>query len=209
MTAIFIPHPKTINDMVFNDLATEKRVRQYADEKRVGNIILHGPKGTAKSTTARIIVQTVFDNCGNENAVPELHAKDFVNTHDMERKIYGEWNFQRVCGVKTPYIIINEADQLAKDKQRHLRGIIDETQLGKFIFTTNHIHTFDDPLLDRCDDIEMPAVDVTIWRSKVDEWLARNNIVVDSEVVDRMLETSTGTIRDLKRIVEDIACEFS
>ena len=55
----------------------------------------------------------------------------------------------------------------------------------------------------------MPAVDVTIWRSKVDEWLARNNIVVDSEVVDRMLETSTGTIRDLKRIVEDIACEFS
>lgn len=207
MVAIKIPQPKSINDVVFNDPATERRVKQYATGKRVGNIILHGPKGTGKTTAAKQIVQTIFNTHDNPSSVSEFHAKEFDKVKDMEARIYGEWNLQRACGVKTPYVIINEADQLSPDKLRHIRGMIDETEIGQFIFTTNNIHAFDEPLLDRCDDIEMPPIDIEAWRSKVNEWLSDNNIEVDAEIVDRMLQTNTGTIRDLKRIIEDIACE--
>ena len=193
--------------MVFNDPATENRVRQYATGKRVGNIILHGPKGTGKTTAAKQIVQTIFDAHDNPNAAPEFHATQFDKLKDLEARIYGEWNLQRACGVKNPYVIINEADQLSQEKLRHIRGMIDETEIGQFIFTTNNIHAFDEPLLDRCDDIEMPPIDIEAWRSKVYEWLADNKISVDADIVERMLKTNTGTIRDLKRIIEDIACE--
>ena len=193
--------------MVFNDPATENRVRQYATGKRVGNIILHGPKGTGKTTAATQIVQTIFDAHDNPNAAPEFHATQFDKLKDLEARIYGEWNLQRACGVKNPYVIINEADQLSQEKLRHIRGMIDETEIGQFIFTTNNIHAFDEPLLDRCDDIEMPPIDIEAWRSKVYEWLADNKISVDADIVERMLKTNTGTIRDLKRIIEDIACE--
>jgi len=207
MVAIKIPKPKHLNDMVFNDPATEKRVKQYATGKRVGNIILHGPKGTGKTTAAKQIIQTIFDAHDNPNAAPEFHATQFDKLKEMEARIYGEWNLQRACGVKNPYVIINEADQLSQEKLRHIRGMIDETEIGQFIFTTNNIHAFDEPLLDRCDDIEMPPIDIEAWRSKVYEWLADNKIEVDAEIVERMLKTNTGTIRDLKRIIEDIACE--
>ena len=53
----------------------------------------------------------------------------------------------------------------------------------------------------------MPPIDIDAWRSKVYEWLADNKITVDADIVERMLKTNTGTIRDLKRIIEDIACE--
>ena len=208
MVAIKIPKPKHLNDMVFNDPATEKRVKQYATGQRVGNIILHGPKGTGKTTAAKQIVRTMFDAHDNPNAAPEFHATHFDKVKDMEARIYGEWNLQRACGVKNPYVIINEADQLSQEKLRHIRGMIDETEIGQFIFTTNNIHAFDEPLLDRCDDIEMPPIDIEAWRSKVYEWLADNKITVDAEIVERMLKTNTGTIRDLKRIIEDIACEM-
>ena len=208
MVAIKIPQPKSLNDMVFNDTATEHRVRQYATGKRAGNIILNGPKGTGKTTAAKQIVQTIFDAHDNPNAVPEFHATQFVKVKDMESRIYGEWILQRACGVKNPYVIINEADQLSQEKLRHIRGMIDETEIGQFIFTTNNIHAFDEPLLDRCDDIEMPPIDIDAWRSKVYEWLADNKISVDADIVERMLKTNTGTIRDLKRIIEDIACEI-
>jgi DNA polymerase III delta prime subunit len=125
----------------------------------------------------------------------------------MVARVYGEWNFQGAWGIKYRYVIINEVEQLGAERLRQLRGVMDATEVGKFIFTTNHIHALDEPFLDRCDDIEMPPIDITQWRPKVYDWLRANDIEVGSELVERMLETSTGTIRDLKRIVEDIACE--
>ena len=50
--------PTTLDDLVFVDDDAKTRVEQYASGKRNGNIVLHGPKGTAKSTTARIIAET-------------------------------------------------------------------------------------------------------------------------------------------------------
>lgn len=207
MAAIKIPQPKHLSEMVFNDSATQKRVAQYANCKRTGNIILHGPKGTGKSTAARGIIQGVFDIHNNHNAVPEFHAKEFADAAQMVARVYGEWNFQGAWGIKYRYVIINEVEQLGAERLRQLRGVMDATEVGKFIFTTNHIHALDEPFLDRCDDIEMPPIDITQWRPKVYDWLRANDIEVGSELVERMLETSTGTIRDLKRIVEDIACE--
>ena len=208
MAAIRIQQPKNLNDMVFKDTATENRVRRYATGKRAGNIILHGPKSTGKTKPAKQIVQTIFDAHDNPNAAPEFHATQFDKVKDRESRIYGDWNLQRACGVKNLYVIINEADQLSQEKLRHIRGMFDETEIGQFIFTTNNIHAFDEPLLDRCDDIEMPPIDIEAWRSKVVVWLADNNIEVDADIVKRMLKTNTDTIRDLKRSIEDIACEI-
>jgi DNA polymerase III delta prime subunit len=209
MTVIKIPQPKYISDLIFSDTATQKRVAQYASCKRTGNIILHGPKGTGKSTAARCIIQGVFDTHNNPNPVPELHAKQFADNTQMQAKIYGEWNFQTSWGIKFPYFIINEVEQLGAERLRQLRCIMDGTEVGNFIFTTNNIYALDEPFLDRCDDIEMPPIDINEWRPKVYEWLKVNSINVESDLVERMLITNTGTIRDLKRIVEDIACEYN
>ena len=96
MVAIKIPQPKNLKDMVFNDPATENRVRQYATGKRVGNIILHGPKGTGKTTAAKQIVQTIFDAHDNPNAAPEFHATQFDKLKDMEARITGSLSCPRL-----------------------------------------------------------------------------------------------------------------
>jgi DNA mismatch endonuclease (patch repair protein) len=42
--------PRAISDFVFNDTTTKTPVNQFAQCKRDGNVILHGPYGTGKST---------------------------------------------------------------------------------------------------------------------------------------------------------------
>ena len=51
--------PKTLTDLVFVDDATKRRIEHYAMGQRSGNIVLHGPHGTAKSTTARMISESI------------------------------------------------------------------------------------------------------------------------------------------------------
>jgi len=205
MRTLNITKPQILSDLVFNDTMTEKRVHQYATCRRAGNIIFYGPKGTGKSTTAQMIVQSVFSLHQNPNAVPIYHAKE-IGDKQMNA-IDNEWNFQMSWGIKFPYVIIDEIEQLSPERRRQLRAKMDGTDYGKLIFTTNKIYALDEPFLDRCDDIEMAPIDITQWRPKVFDWLKENGIQAENELVERMLATNTGTIRDLRRIIEDIACE--
>ena len=75
--------PASITDTVFNDAATQKRVEQYAKGQRTGNIIFHGPKGTAKSTTARIIGKELCNKVGSENSAPIFQAAN-LNQENLE-----------------------------------------------------------------------------------------------------------------------------
>ena len=197
--------PASIADTVFNDAATQKRVEQYAKGQRTGNIIFHGPKGTAKSTTARIIGKELCNKVGSENSAPIFQAAN-LNQENLEN-IWGEWSFQRMEGVKNPVAIIEEVDQLNPKLQQKLRAMMDEASIGKLIFTTNNIHAVDGPLVDRCDDIEMPV-------ANTDAWLDRARTILDAEGVPytdaqlkALLKTCNGSIRDLMRALEDFVLE--
>jgi DNA polymerase III delta prime subunit len=98
--------------------------------------------------------------------------------------------------------------RLLYQQQIKLRAILDGTELGNVIMTTNNIHNIDKPLADRFDVMEFPPITADNWRSKVNEWLSEAEVLATDEAIDAVLETSNGTIRDLKRGVEDIICEY-
>ena len=197
--------PTSVDDLVFPSAHVEKRVRQYADNKRNGNIILYGPKGTGKSATAYVIADTRSKAAQSTYPIPVYNGAD-VDSSTFDR-MYNDWSWQRINGVKQPYVIIDEVDKLSAGLQHKLRAVLDSTELGNVILTTNHIHRVDEPLVDRCDDIEMPPINLDNWRGKVDDWLTAEGIEVDNDYLNDVLRTNNGTIRDLKRAVEDIKCE--
>lgn len=197
--------PTSVDELVLPDAHTAKRVSQYAAGKRHGNIIFHGPKGTGKSATAHVIAETRRKTAQSTYPAPIYNGAN-VNERTLER-FYNEWNLQRLCGVEYPYIIIDEADKLTMPLQHKLRAVLDSTEIGNVILTTNHIHRVDEPLVDRCDDIEMPPINVHDWYGKAVEWLNGEGIAVDEHVLKELLSTNNGTIRDLQRAITDVICE--
>lgn len=197
--------PACVNDLILPDAHTEKRVSQYAAGKRHGNIIFHGPKGTGKSATARVIAETRCQAAASTYPVPVYNGADFDDSSFT--RMYNEWNWQRINGVEHPYVIIDEVDKLSVSLQQKLRAVLDGTDIGNVILTTNHIHKVDEPLADRCDDIELPPINIDDWYDTAVEWLKHEGISVEDEVLREVLATNNGTIRDLKRTIEDIICE--
>ena len=197
--------PTCLEDTVYNDMATKKRVQQYATSKRAGNIILHGPKGTAKSTTARIICEELARNvdCGYPVSV---YQSSGLTLENMD-KIWNDWNWQRAMGIENPYVIIEEVDQLTHKAQLKLRSMLDEASIGKVIMTTNNIHAVDVPLVDRCDEIEMPLTNSDMWLERSRAILNAEGIKCSDKQLQALLKTCNGSIRDLMNALEDYALE--
>ena len=197
--------PTSIADTVFNDAATQKRVEQYAKGQRTGNIIFHGPKGTTKSTTARIICEELARNVDCGYPVPVYQANS-LTSENMDN-IWNDWSWQRAQGMENPYVIIEEADQLKPKEQHKLRSMLDEATVGKAILTTNNIHAVDVPLLDRCDEIEMPLANMDLWLDRARAILDAEGVECSDARLQALLKTCNGSVRDLMRALEDYVLE--
>ena len=200
----FVEEPKTVDDIVFADAYTEKRIRQYATGRRKHNIILHGPTGTGKSATASVIAESVRKNGIFDYTTPIYNGASFDET--TLKKIERDFDFQR--NSDAAYVIIDEVDRLAATQQVKLRAFIDSTKIGNIIMTTNNFHNIDGPLANRCDVIEFPAIDARQWRSRVEDWLRREGVVASDAQIDAVIDTNDGTIRDLIDGATDIVLEY-
>ena len=99
--------PKHFCDLVFADTETQKRLQQYASNKRTKHIILHGDYGTGKSTIAKLLVQARDpDKAG---FWPKLNCGE--GSIDFKRALIGAWRFS-AWFPQEPMCVLEEADLL-------------------------------------------------------------------------------------------------
>lgn len=193
--------PKDFGDLIFADPNTRQRLKDFADNKRHNSIIFHGPYGTAKSTTARILVE-------ERTRGIEFGGVDFYRGGEVDQKtrslIERTWMIEQLSGVQIPVSVVDEVDTVPENVQYAFRSDIDtRADRGCFIFTTNKIHRVDHGLVDRCDVIELPAANTDHWRLRAQWILAQEGVAMPYERLEELLATCDGSIRDLLRALED------
>ncbi len=197
--------PKTVDDLVFVDEDTRQRIEDYADGLRNRHMILHGPRGTGKSSTARVISET---RCGGQaNPFNEAYEGSSFRESDFDR-ILNEWNWQSLQGVQKPVTVVNEIDLLSASMLEKLKSFIDEHgHYGQIIGTTNNEHKLSPALQDRFDIIEMPALTPEALAPRVREMALAEGVDITDEEALYALEQSTGSWRDAISATEDIVME--
>lgn len=190
--------PKHFDDLVFANSYSQQRLKDFAENKRHNSVILHGPYGTAKSTTARILAQSRTGDSADVFHASEITIKSFDG-------MLGRQNLQRsMHGVELPVSVIDEIDQIDERLQFRLRRELDrDPAMGCFVFTTNKLHVVDPGLKDRCCVVEMPAIDSELWFERSKWILTQEGIVVPDDKLRSLVKTCDGSIRDLMRALED------
>jgi len=191
-------HPKTVDDLVIEDPDTRQRIAEYATGIRNENLILHGPRGTGKTTAAEVIART---RCDDPDLVRTYIGADF--TTDCFDTILNDWQWQQINGVDNPTVIIDEIDQIKPIDQHRMRSFVERHQWGTVIGTTNNPHKLDRPLIDRFDLVELPPVGVEPWVKQACKIFTAEGVEHTADIARKIVATTNGSIRDTLRAIQD------
>ena len=195
--------PKKIDDIVVEDPATKQRLADYADGLRTGHVLMHGPKGTGKSSAARVISDTLTG--GGMGTFSESYEGATFKESDFAR-ILKDWSWQLSQGVAAPVTVINEVDLLPPALLEKLKAFMDEKEhIGQIIATTNNPHRLSPAHQDRFDVIEMPALSPDAFAPRIRQIFdgeCEGTDISDDQLRD-ILDTTNGSWRDAISATED------
>lgn len=153
--------PRSVGDLVIENERTRQRLEDYATGDRNRHMIMHGPKGTGKSSAARVIAEQRCTVVGTQ-APFSMRNGAKMTAADFEA-ILNEWQWQQVCGVEHPVTIIEEVDKLSAHMRDLLQGFIDEYgKHGQIIATSNNLDGLSHAQADRFDQVKMPAIGAAV-----------------------------------------------
>ena len=195
--------PQRFTDLVLAHDAVRQKLALYAQYQMHGNLLLHGPYGTAKSVTARVIVQERLIACGIPDGNLALVHALAIKSNVMQVENHINLLLTTNWADRHPYLVVDEIDQLTALEQKQLRAVLDTYTVVKLIGTTNHLHDVDGGLCSRSDCVSVMPPAAQDWLSRARQILAAENVVVADAALLAVLGLSQDA-RELMRKLEEI-----
>lgn len=143
------------SDLVFESDMTRRKLERYANGELRGNLILHGPYGSGKSTAAEVIAEQSRprDREGIDRRITKFRGNEFPLNGDTI--IANIWD-QSVDSFQ--YAIIDEFDLMERKRVEKVRALIDKFR-GEYgiILTTNHLRRISPAIQSHCTIVEIEA----------------------------------------------------
>ena len=203
--------PTTFSQLVLQDSLVQSALALHAKRHRYDNILLYGPFGSAKSTTARVIIQERqrLIGSGSTNIV-RYSGRELKG--EFQEKVENDVGI--ICnttfgGDPEPYILIDEVDQMTQNAQYDLRNLMDTLPVGKFIMTTNNFSAVDGGVRDRSECFEILHPAPHQWLARATQILAAEGFTTTPAALLQTLSTAshTGappTMREVMRALNTI-----
>lgn len=202
MTILDKHRPTRFADLVFASPQLRDHLKAYADGRRGGSLLLHGPYGTGKSTIAEAIQRELLIAQESPNKPYIMEAADWhINSLKM---VAGHWNLEQM-ELCYPRVIINELDQL-KQKQLDIRALYDKNaKYGYgFIFTTNHLHQIDPGLQSRLNVVHVPMPAPNAWVNRVIAVMAAEGVTVTPQQALQITQVGQASIREIGKAMDQL-----
>ena len=172
--------PTNLNEVIYPNVAVERRIQGYATGQLEGHMILHGPNGTGKTTLANLLVQAI----GGEDAVVETNEhEELLDKRDIRGYLRQAASMARLTSSQKYFILLNEFDS-AKKRLSQFWNALDACGDGVMvIITTNKPMAIDPSIRSRCDLVGMPAISASAALARVQFILQAEGLQLDSAQV--------------------------
>jgi len=203
--------PTTFSQLVLQDALVQSALALYAKRRRYDNILLYGPFGSAKSTTARLIIEERQRLIGSVSTnVVRYSGRELKG--EFKEKV--ENDIAMICNITfggdpEPFILIDEVDQMTQNAQYDLRDLMDTLPIGKFVMTTNNFSGVDGGVRDRSECFEILHPAPVQWLARATEIVNNEGFKTTNDTLLQMISTSSHngappTVREVMRALNTL-----
>jgi DNA polymerase-3 subunit gamma/tau len=213
--------PQRFEDVIGQEHITVT-LKNAIEKNRLGHAyIFSGPRGTGKTTTARLLAKVVncenpvdgnpCNECGSCREITEGRSLDVLEIDgasnrgiDNIRDLREQVKYPPTRGKYKVYII-DEFHQITKDAFNALLKTLEEPPKHiLFIFATTELHKVLPTILSRCQRFEFKRIPLLQVMELLKDIARREEIRIDDDSLLLIAKKGDGSIRDSESILEQV-----
>lgn len=213
----------------FKELVGQNHIKIILENEIASGRLAHaylfsGPRGTGKTTTARIFAKTLnclgrkdgeSEPCGKCGSCAEIDAGRAVDIIEMDAASHtGVDNVREnvienvrfvPSRLKYKVFIIDEAHMLSAAAFNALLKTMEEPpSYVVYILATTEIHKMPQTIISRCERFDFKKIPTDILIGRLKQLAAKENLKVSQEVLGTIAEYSEGCVRDAEGLLGQV-----
>ncbi|PUE27974.1 AAA family ATPase [Limnohabitans sp. Jir72] len=195
--------PTNLDEIIYPNASTELRLKAIGAGSIDSHVIIHGPRGTAKTTTANLLANAI----GGPNAHIETNFSTLLAMPDLLFYLKQACHFAKLTTGSKCFLLFNEFDNF-KGTPYQLWDAMDQIDRSDLmlIITTNDLMAIHPSIRSRCRLIEFPAVTASAMLPRAQAILASNSLALpDAQVLSYLKgDERFGDIRKYLDLIDEL-----
>lgn len=195
--------PQTFDEIVGNSSIID-RIESQVKSGNMNHLLLLGPPGIGKTTTATVIANYQFGGTSNGQFM-EMNASDERGIDSIRNKVKKFAGKKSLSG-QYKIVFLDEADSLTKDAQQALRRTMEKyNDTCRFILTGNEPGGFIDAIKSRCSEYEYEKISEDECFSALKSIVDKEDADINDDVIRRLSSIKRGDLRSQINRLQELA----